>query len=345
MLVAVPRDLQDTVASGSFDVTAPPEASTQVGDIVVALEPGDARTVTFTWDNHTNFVHLHCPPDGADLPARAQQRRGPVTRTLGNGSVEIELGSGEWTARWLHCGIVLGPCRTEIDSSDREVLQTVGVWRVDTTRTGARARWSRADGREWIELRLPADGDTFEVQAGYQPEHGDWVRAIVPVSGEVTPTLDRQLVNGYDSWSYAGVRADDEATDSYWSTTVTGAAGGLAIQALASERFVTRITRTGDRIAVRSEGSPSHHLVDGSWGHENHASSSDPVRRRRARRSRRSPSRSVPAPTRSSVTEQLAEPHAPPDLVGPAGPRLGVLVLLRHPHQLRPSARERAAAP
>jgi hypothetical protein len=64
VLVAVPRESLDSMSSGSFDVTAPPEASTQIGEIVVALEPGDSRTVTFRWDNHTNFVHLHCPTEG-----------------------------------------------------------------------------------------------------------------------------------------------------------------------------------------------------------------------------------------------------------------------------------------
>jgi alpha-galactosidase len=197
-----------------------------------------------------------------------------VTRTLGNGSVELELGSGEWIARWSGCGVVLGPVRAEIDGrADQEDLRK-GTWRVETTRSGARARWTRADGREWIELRLPADGDTFEVQAGYQPAEGDWVRAVIPVSGAVAPALERQLVNGYDSWSYSGVRADASPTDSYWGTTFTTAAGALAIQALTSERAVTRITRTGDHVVVRSEGSPTHHKLEHSWGHEMRGSTS-----------------------------------------------------------------------
>lgn len=192
-----------------------------------------------------------------------------MTRTLGNGSVELELGSGEWTARWSSCDVALGPCRAAVDAGNWGDDLRNGSWQIETTRTGARARWTRTDGRAWIELRLPADGDTLEVQAGFQPEPAGRVRSITALSGPVTPALDRQLVNGYDSWSYAGVRADAAPTDSYWSTTFTTAGGALAVQALTSERFVTRITRTGNDLVASAEGAPTHHLVEGSWGHEN----------------------------------------------------------------------------
>lgn len=191
-----------------------------------------------------------------------------MTRTLGNGSVELELGNGEWTASWATCGLVLGPCHAEVEGSAPERDHQRGAWRVETTRTGARARWTDADGAAWLEVRLPAEGDTVEVQAGYQPAQAVAVRSLVPLAGPVTPAVDRQLVNGYDSWSYSGVRADATATDSFWSSTFTTAAGALALQALTSEQFATRITRTGDQVAARSEGAPTHHQVEGSWGHE-----------------------------------------------------------------------------
>lgn len=192
-----------------------------------------------------------------------------MTRTLRNESIELELGNGEWTARWTSCGVVLGPCHAEVEGRAPEADRRTGAWRVETTRTGARARWTDADGAAWLELRLPAEGNTFDVQSGYQPASAVEVRSLVPLIGHVNPAPERQLVNGYDSWSYSGVRADAEATDSYWSTTFTTDAGALAIQALTSDRYVTGITRTDDHVVVRSEGAPTHHLVDGSWGHEN----------------------------------------------------------------------------
>jgi Melibiase len=147
-----------------------------------------------------------------------------------------------------------------------------GAWRVDTTRTGARARWTEADGRAWVELTLPAEGDTVEVQSGFRPERATAVRSLVPLAGRVSPPIETQLVNGYDSWSYCGLRADPDATDSYWCSTVATSAGALAFQALTSEHSVTRISRAGDDVTAHAEGSPTHHLVDGSWGHVNRAS-------------------------------------------------------------------------
>jgi Melibiase len=197
-----------------------------------------------------------------------------MTRTLTNGQVEIELGTGEWTARWKSCDVVLGPCLADVDCLGWETDRRTGAWRVETTRTGARARWTQTDGTAWLELRLPADGEIFEVQSGYQPVHDDRVRSVTPLRGAVTPSLDRQLVNGYDSWSYAGVRMDDTTelpggTDSYWSTTLTTEAGALGLHALTSERLVTRITRSGDLVSVRSEGAPVQRKLEDSWGHEN----------------------------------------------------------------------------
>jgi alpha-galactosidase len=40
---------------------------------------------------------------------------------------------------------------------------------------------------------------------------------------------------------------------------------------------VTRITRLGTEVTVRSEGAPTHHLVDGSWGHEMSASTTSRI--------------------------------------------------------------------
>jgi beta-mannosidase len=59
--VAVPRVTGGAIDAGAFTVTAPANASTQIGEVAVELAPGDARTVVFSWGSETNFVHLHCP--------------------------------------------------------------------------------------------------------------------------------------------------------------------------------------------------------------------------------------------------------------------------------------------
>jgi hypothetical protein len=69
--VAVPRDRGPAVAHGELEFDAAPAAATRVGDVTVALEPGQARTLLLRWTdeqldpaNQENFVHFHCPALG-----------------------------------------------------------------------------------------------------------------------------------------------------------------------------------------------------------------------------------------------------------------------------------------
>jgi len=72
--VAVPRDRGAVVARGDLAFEAAPKAATPVGDVVIPLEPGQARTLVLGWTdvelgNQENFVHFHCPAPGEELGA------------------------------------------------------------------------------------------------------------------------------------------------------------------------------------------------------------------------------------------------------------------------------------
>ena len=75
VLVAVPDAQGDVIESGIFDVHAAAEHSTQIGEITMPLEPGRDRTVIFRWGDETNFVHLHCPAEGASYPPGLSRAR------------------------------------------------------------------------------------------------------------------------------------------------------------------------------------------------------------------------------------------------------------------------------
>lgn len=66
--VAVPHRQRDLIESGTFMVEAGPERSTPIGEVMVDLALGDARTVTFRWADEANFVHLHCSQEGTVYP-------------------------------------------------------------------------------------------------------------------------------------------------------------------------------------------------------------------------------------------------------------------------------------
>ena len=66
--VAVPRVRGAVVARGELAFEAAPEAATPVGELTLALEPGQARTLVLRWKDielgdQENFVHFHCPGD------------------------------------------------------------------------------------------------------------------------------------------------------------------------------------------------------------------------------------------------------------------------------------------
>jgi hypothetical protein len=72
--VAVPRARGPAVAHGELAFDAAPAAATRVGEVTVALEPGQARTLVLRWSDEQlgspageeNFVHFHCPAAGEE---------------------------------------------------------------------------------------------------------------------------------------------------------------------------------------------------------------------------------------------------------------------------------------
>jgi beta-mannosidase len=67
--VAVPRSRGAVVGHGELAIDTPPAAASPVGEVTVALAPGQARTLLLHWTDselgdQENFVHLHCPADG-----------------------------------------------------------------------------------------------------------------------------------------------------------------------------------------------------------------------------------------------------------------------------------------
>jgi hypothetical protein len=72
--VAVPRSRGAAVANGELVYDAGPTTATTIGEVTVALEPGQARTLLLRWDDpaldaasaQENFVHFHCPAPGEE---------------------------------------------------------------------------------------------------------------------------------------------------------------------------------------------------------------------------------------------------------------------------------------
>ncbi|HUF83219.1 MAG TPA: glycoside hydrolase family 2 TIM barrel-domain containing protein, partial [Acidimicrobiia bacterium] len=72
-LVAVPRSHDTVVSNGTSTAAVPAGTATTIGEIAVAIAPGQARVVLLRWTDpelgpQQNFTHLHCPADGEHHP-------------------------------------------------------------------------------------------------------------------------------------------------------------------------------------------------------------------------------------------------------------------------------------
>ncbi|MGZ8764557.1 MAG: glycoside hydrolase family 36 protein [Acidimicrobiia bacterium] len=189
-----------------------------------------------------------------------------MTETMRTDEVDVVLGDdGTWRAAWTSSGVVLdaGAARIDLTSRDLTSRSADGSWHAD----GLHARWNPNDDDLWVELDLNAD--ILTVQAGYRAKETETVGLLTPLVA--VPELDPQarLVNGYDSWAYAGVVAGDRDGDSWWNTALVDRGGRtLVVQALGAERFATRIVVEEGMLIVECGGTPPLRFVPDTWGYE-----------------------------------------------------------------------------
>ena len=185
--------------------------------------------------------------------------------------------------RWPALGITAGPfaARVLLDGDLHDTAAGDGGWKVETGagfgRPGAWARWRpRSDGPA-LHLHVPADGDTVVAEAVARSAADARLDRLVPLAGPVDLGADVatavRLVEGYDSWSYAGVRAAATPGRSWWRAAFVRADGAaLAVHALDAARFATVVESAASagelRIAVDCGAAPAVELAPGSWGYE-----------------------------------------------------------------------------
>jgi alpha-galactosidase len=207
-----------------------------------------------------------------------------MTRELRTTDLLVGLGAGTWTVRWPGVGITAGPCsaRVLLDGRLHDTAVGEGAWRVETGpgfgRPGAWARWRPKGNGPALHLHVPADGDTVVVQVVVRTATDARLDRLVPITGSVDLGGDVEtavrLVEGYDSWSYAGVRAATAPGRSWWRAAFVraGDRGALAVHALDAARFATVVESAAGadavQVAVDCGAAPAVELAPGSWGYE-----------------------------------------------------------------------------
>ncbi|MFN8035665.1 MAG: alpha-galactosidase [Acidimicrobiia bacterium] len=196
-----------------------------------------------------------------------------MTRRIDNGSVVVTLENGSWTAEWPAARITAGPFEAQIELTGRTLeSHGFGAWAIDAGdafgRAGAWARWLPTRDGPTISVHLPSEGPVLVVEASYRARTDQRFGRIVPLLGSVTLASRARLVNGYDSWSWSGVRPAKGAAVSYWNTALVDTNDHvLAVQALDADRLCTRIESAGHALRVDCGATPPLEPVEGTWGH------------------------------------------------------------------------------
>ncbi|HEX6313079.1 MAG TPA: glycoside hydrolase family 36 protein, partial [Acidimicrobiia bacterium] len=113
-------------------------------------------------------------------------------------------------------------------------------------------------------------------RCAYEASREGTLERLVPVAGPLewsaSPPARSRLVEGYDSWAYAGVRSAGEPGTSWWGTVVAGGDAAVGVQALDAHRFATAVTSRPGReqllVAVTCGATPPEAIVAGTWGYE-----------------------------------------------------------------------------
>jgi len=189
-----------------------------------------------------------------------------VTEIIRTGDVEVEVrDGGTWRATWNESGVVLEGVAARVDLTTRDVTSrsAAGAWHIDEVH----ARWDPTGEDLWIELEL--DADVVTVRSGYRSTQDETVGLLTPVVAVAELRQHSQLVDGYDSWAYAGVVDAGRDADSWWNTAVVDPDGrALVVQALGADRFATRITFGDELLIVECGGTPPMQFVPDTWGYE-----------------------------------------------------------------------------
>lgn len=183
-----------------------------------------------------------------------------MTRRIGNGTVEVELGSGVVAMHWPAAGVTAGPFAARVEWSDgtRRSDSGSGAWHVERGEAGGRqgfwARWASAGAGARLAAHVAAEGPVVVVECGDGRHDAGVLHRVVVLEGaasiaagprpddDVETAVATRLVEGFEGCSYAGVQDATSGGDSWWRVAYAASDGRtLALTALTARRFATVI--------------------------------------------------------------------------------------------------------
>ena len=207
-----------------------------------------------------------------------------MNQIIASANVAIELGSGFFTINWPQAEISLGPvvAAAVVNGHEVSLTDTPGKWSIDSFENGDQiASWQVADSGVQVKIKIRHGESAVEITTSYRRANNasstkSRLEAICVLRANTELRVARRLVEGYDSWAYAGVRTH-AAGDSCWNSALVAEDGRtLAFQALSAQRFCTRIAwapqneggeDSSGQVFITAGSTPRLIAVDGTWGY------------------------------------------------------------------------------
>jgi alpha-galactosidase len=175
-----------------------------------------------------------------------------------NGTVVVEVDDDGWSIHWTAARVAV---RGAVEGRPLR-------WSVTADNGPPGSLTVTHDGLH-MTVTVPPEGPVVAVTAASDKPRS----ALVPldVVVEMDPASTNRLLNGYQSWDYAGVRPAAEAGDTWWAGALAGpGAPGLAFVAASAGRLATSFSTSprGPGIALTATcgATPEMEPTPGSWG-------------------------------------------------------------------------------
>ncbi|MFM7616912.1 MAG: glycoside hydrolase family 36 protein [Actinomycetes bacterium] len=169
---------------------------------------------------------------------------------------------GTWSVEWPATGMRVGPLRAAVVVNGF-AEPVPGPWHLD----GPTARAGGLDAAPAVELTLEDAGRGAVAATITYTASVDEVVDRFTIEGPTDLDATTRLVEGYDSWAWAGVRRTARAGRSFWRSAFVGDRGALTVAARTAERFVTAIGWDAGHLRVECAGAPPLPAIEGTWGY------------------------------------------------------------------------------
>lgn len=166
-----------------------------------------------------------------------------------------------FTIRFLEADLTISRVTASISVGGIEQMPK-GDWIFD----GETARCGGANGSPVIEVALdPNQQRACRMNLSFTPQIDSVVDRFT-FTALASGNFETRLVEGYDSWSWAGVRHADTPGRSWWRSAFAGPEGTIAASARTANRFVTSIDWEDGALTIQSAGAPLLSSIPDTWG-------------------------------------------------------------------------------